>query len=213
MSEQNGKPKSRRGDPRPAPLVCERHQLASLAGVHVDRISEYRAAGMPCLYVGGLGGSPDDRRSKYDALQAMQWIRANRRGRLDAMEEKALLDRSRREDVDYRLLIRKGEYVSRRETELAFANVVRAARDRLLSIPSRVKHRMPEISNAGLRLLDELIRGTLEDLAAGLSHAADDLAAPIMPDSAPPTGGSAERASAEHDAGDETSVKALIDSP
>ncbi len=149
-----------------APVVVSRQQLASILGVHPDRISEYTAAGLPVLHRGGVGGGLE-RRSQYDAVACAQWVRAHRPGTFDAQKEKARRDRSTAELNELRLAERKKELVSAKDVELVWSRHVVEARTQLLGVVSRFKGRRPGATQEDLRALDVLIRESLEALADG----------------------------------------------
>ena len=58
-----------------------------------------------------------------------------------------------------------GELVERRVVELSWSRHIVEARNKLLSIPSRLKQRRPDLSREDLAALDGLIRECLDELA------------------------------------------------
>lgn len=152
---------------RPKPVIVDRVQLAALIGVHVDRITEYRLAGMPCLQQGGLGGRAEDKRSLFDAIAAVRWVRANRGATFDAIAARAALDRKRQEEVELRLELKRRELVPVRAVESSWTALVTAARNHLLGIPHRVRFTRPGLTDEDLDAIDQAIRQALEELAVG----------------------------------------------
>ena len=60
---------------------------------------------------------------------------------------------------------RERKLVNRDEIENLYAQKVVTVRDKLLSVPARFKLHVPEVTDAGLIVLDQLIRETLEELS------------------------------------------------
>jgi phage terminase Nu1 subunit (DNA packaging protein) len=67
--------------------------------------------------------------------------------------------------AELRVARESGELVEVREVELRWSQLIVMARTKMLAIPSRVKQRLPHLSNADLLVLDVLIREALEELA------------------------------------------------
>lgn len=68
-------------------------------------------------------------------------------------------------ELDYR--VKAGELVPVEEVEAKFVDAVTAAKTKLLGLPKRIQQRMPHISVEDVRVIHELVREALEDLAYG----------------------------------------------
>jgi phage terminase Nu1 subunit (DNA packaging protein) len=150
-------------EPQLAPVPVDRHALAAILGVNADRVSEYAAAGLPTLTPGGRG-----RRASFDAIASARWVRRHRSSGLDAQRARAGLDKARREEVELRLAVKRGELVSLRDVEQRMARGIIQARTHLLGLPTRAKQRLPHLAPGDLTVLDALVREALEELASGV---------------------------------------------
>lgn len=157
-------------------MIVTRHQLAAILGVHPDRVSEYGQAGLPVLHRGGVGGSQEQRRSRYDAIACAQWVRRHRPGMALAQEARAQLDIRRREEIEQRMAVKAKRLVPADGVEELLTRHVVEARNALLGVPSRLKGLRPDLSREDLRAVDTLIRETLTNLATGLGRRADTAA-------------------------------------
>jgi hypothetical protein len=69
---------------------------------------------------------------------------------------------------------RRGELVDANEMAEKFVEVVTVAKTKLLGVPARVKQRLPHVATEDIRLIDELVREALEDLADGEGDREED---------------------------------------
>ena len=146
-------------------VIVNRHQLALILGVHPDRVSEYGQAGLPVLHRGGVGGSEESRRNRYDAISCAQWVRRHRPGGVDALDARARLDVKRREEIELRLQVKRREFVRALEMDLRWTAIGAQLRTTLLGLPTRARQRLPHLTAADLVVLDGLVREVLDEFA------------------------------------------------
>jgi phage terminase Nu1 subunit (DNA packaging protein) len=58
-----------------------------------------------------------------------------------------------------------GKLVSKKDVEETWANIISLSRTKILSIPSKAKLRLPNLTHADIATLEVLVRESLEDLA------------------------------------------------
>ncbi len=87
--------------------------------------------------------------------------------------------RARREEADARRAVAQakmaehelerlqGKYVEVAVVKDAYVREVTAAKTKLLGVPTRLKQRRPDVANDIIRLVDDLIREALSDIADG----------------------------------------------
>jgi phage terminase Nu1 subunit (DNA packaging protein) len=148
------------------PVIVDRQQLAQILGVHPDRLSEYAHAGMPVLHRGGVGGAAETRRNRYDAIACAQWVRRHRPGTFDGHQERALLDKRRREEIELRMKERSRELVSRTAVEELLSRLIVEARTAFGGLHARIASRHQLDRRIVLDIADE-VRQILSDLADG----------------------------------------------
>jgi phage terminase Nu1 subunit (DNA packaging protein) len=147
--------------------LLTRHELAQAFDVHIMTPVKWQEAGMPVAERGSKG-----RPSRYSLPAVVSWfIQRELRARgidngaaLDPLRERALLDRSRREAIDFELARRRGEYLLVRDVELMHARQIIAAKGQLRAIPSRAAQRL-NMGRAGAAVIAELVDCALEELA------------------------------------------------
>lgn len=166
-SQPDARTAARPGESAPPPVIVGRQQLAAILGCHPDRISEYTHAGMSVLHRGGVGGDEGHRRSRYDAILCAQWVRRHRPGSVLAQEQRALLDQKRREEIELRLQVKRGEVISTAAVKADWSRHIITAKNKLLGVPTRLKGRRPDVLRADVEAVDALIREALEELADG----------------------------------------------
>jgi phage terminase Nu1 subunit (DNA packaging protein) len=80
-------------------------------------------------------------------------------------EEQLRAARAKREAEELELAARRGELVPAAEIEAAIAEEYAAVRTKLLALPTRAKQRLTHLSPADVRVLDDLVREALGELA------------------------------------------------
>jgi phage terminase Nu1 subunit (DNA packaging protein) len=148
------------------PVIVDRQQLAQILGVHPDRLSEYTHAGMPVLHRGGLGGDAHSRRNRYDAIASSQWVRRYRPGMVDSQQERALLDKRRREEIELRMKERSRELVSRLAVEEMLSRLIVEARTAFSGLHARIASRH-QLDRRIVLDIESDVRQVLDDLADG----------------------------------------------
>ena len=87
---------------------------------------------------------------------------ARRRREIEALKQA----RVKREADELELRIRKGEMRSVKELQASLEDVLTAVKVKLLSVPSRLRQRSADIAPQDVALVEELVRESLEELAA-----------------------------------------------
>jgi hypothetical protein len=113
--------------------------VADAFAVHPQTVTGWESQGMPTRERGRRG-----RRSGYALRDVVAWYIGRElaaRGvangaRLDPLHERALLDRQRREGLEFDLAIKRGEYAPVVDLERRFSARVLIARDRFRALPS-----------------------------------------------------------------------------
>jgi phage terminase Nu1 subunit (DNA packaging protein) len=183
-------------------VPVSRYQLAAILGVSADRVSEWRASGMPALVDGGLGGGPEARRSTFDAVACASWVRQNRGRAHAAIDELAKLNAARTAEIGLRLATRSGALVPMAAVRLDWANHVVACKGKLRGLPHALRQECPDATDEILRALDRLIEAALNALADGTADADEDATRAMIRDGlgAPSANGSnGHPASGVHD--------------
>jgi phage terminase Nu1 subunit (DNA packaging protein) len=68
--------------------------------------------------------------------------------------------------AELELAERKRDLIPAADVAAKFVEVVTSAKNKLLGVPARVKQRLPHISADDVRVIDDLVREALEDLAS-----------------------------------------------
>jgi hypothetical protein len=102
----------------------------------------------------GAPPPPDDVPDYYDSRAKREAAAARR--------ETALADLA---ELD--VLERKAELVPAADVSARWVEVVTVAKTKLLGLPTRIKQRLPHISANDVRVIDDLVREALENLADG----------------------------------------------
>jgi phage terminase Nu1 subunit (DNA packaging protein) len=146
-------------------------ELAEIFAVDRNTLAGWTRAGMPVAHRGR--GS---RGHQYDVGGCVRWLRARERAEYEralAVAKAAspvLAARARKWTADARrseleVKKREGELVLLADYERAEAGRIVLARNHLLGLPTRAKQRLPHLSTADVRAIDELVRESLEQLA------------------------------------------------
>lgn len=155
-----------------------RRELAEAFGVHMMTVTKWERDGLP-IAERGRKGKP----SRYRLSECMQWyigreVSAATGGdeKLSPATEKALLDRKRREELELKIMVRRGELVEAEEAAREFADCAAAVKARLRRIPDAVADRVLKVKSphAVKALLLTEIDEALEELAAQEPDVDDD---------------------------------------
>lgn len=153
--------------------LLTRPDLAAALGVAVRTTHKFELDGMP-IAVKGAPGKP----TRYDLPQCIEWLIARRvashgpEGELNPQRERALLDQARREELELKIRVRKGELIESAEAEREFADIAHSVKSRLRAIPSSVADRVLGLSSPAhvqQFLLNE-IDAALTELARGFTE-------------------------------------------
>jgi phage terminase Nu1 subunit (DNA packaging protein) len=150
--------------------IVTRRGVAELFGVHAITVTKWEREGMP-IHVRGARGRP----SMYRMPDVITWyteraVRA-RGGSTDEapspIEQRALLDAKRTEELDLRIRLRKGELIEAEEAARDMANVATATKARLRRVASANADRAAMKPAAVVsRIYAEAVDDALRELAA-----------------------------------------------
>jgi len=86
-------------------------------------------------------------------------------GLLDRIQEAALLDRRKREELEIKLAERKGELLPVSAVVEALNSLNAAVRSKLLALPNRIRSNNPQMTPRQVQQLDESVREILTELS------------------------------------------------
>jgi len=129
--------------------LATRRELAEAFGVHMMTITKWERDGLP-IAERGRKGKP----SRYRLAECMQWYisrevqsQGGADEKLSPANEKALLDRKRREELELKIMVRRGELVEAQEAARDFAECAAAVKARLRRIPDAVADRLVKLTD------------------------------------------------------------------
>jgi len=154
--------------------LLDTRTLAAAFGVKPVQITRWRNDGMPVAVDGGRGRS-----SRFRLRDCLRWyvereLQARGVGEavaLSPQSQRALLDAARREEVDLRLQLKRGELIEVAKVRRFSFEVSRTARDRILNVPDRLADELAATTDprlVHLRLSAEL-REALTALSADIA--------------------------------------------
>lgn len=127
-----------------SPVLVTRLQLADLLGVNPRTASRLLEEGLPVAKAGKGGAA-----SLFDVKECFAWFLNRERAQLAGNEEgmspqkaRALLDQKRREELDLRLQVRRGELVPAADVHREFADAANQVKARLRRIPDATAERL-----------------------------------------------------------------------
>jgi phage terminase Nu1 subunit (DNA packaging protein) len=130
--------------------LATRRELADVFGVHMMTVTKWERDGLPIAELGRKG-----KPSRYRVADCMQWFVAREvkaRGggdeQISPQHEKALLDRKRREELELKIEVRRGELVEAADAARDFAECAAAVKARLRRIPDAVADRVLKVTDA-----------------------------------------------------------------
>lgn len=159
-----------------------RRGLAEAFEVHMQTVTGWEQEGMP-VELRGTRGRP----SMYRLKDVIAWridreLRARgaaEGSKLSPQEQRALLDEKRREELDLRIRLRRGELVEADEAARDLANVASATKARLRRIPDAAAERLVSAAAAGPSRVRALLLGEIDDALRELAaHGEPDGEAP-----------------------------------
>lgn len=144
--------------------------LSDVFGYSVPTLIKYRSAGMPVLReAAGAGKS-----LAFDTVEVHRWLvqRAveqsapdEDREALDSERELALLRRSQRELNEIKKAEQEAELIPADDAVRAWSAILTAFRSRILSVPPRMRSRLPDMPDAAYDELQHLLREALDELS------------------------------------------------
>jgi len=141
-------------------MMVSIQQLSELTGIDRRKVR-------PRLSDAGLQAEPGPSNAMhYDSRAALSVLLCDAI-RLDPSQERAKLDQARREQIEARLQAERGELLPADEVATVWADQVRIAKERLLSLPARVAPallRLDEIRDVE-RVMRDALLSVLEELA------------------------------------------------
>lgn len=164
------------------PLLVPRARLADLLSVNARTIDKFMVDGLPVAVPGKPGKA-----AQFDVKACVAWLIERAKasmigegGDLSPNQERALLDRRRREDLDLKLAERRGELVEIATVARDFAEVANTTKSRLRRIPDAVADRLVGVAAGGplpvrallLAEIDEALRELAERAAPAEGTAA-----------------------------------------
>jgi phage terminase Nu1 subunit (DNA packaging protein) len=151
---------------RPAPRLLTRREIAEAFNTHMQTITKWEAAGLPIAERGSRG-----RRSRYALPAVVAWYvnresqaRGVGNGALDPLHERALLDRQRRQALEFDLAKKRGDFVPLRAVELRWSRRIIEARNQMRGLPSRARQRL-NLSLTDASVLADMVDQVLGELA------------------------------------------------
>lgn len=145
--------------------VFTRRGLADAFGVHMQTITGWEQEGMP-IKLRGLRGRP----TLYTLKDCLAWrierelaARGVDAAALSPQNERALLDRKRREDLELRMQVRRGELVEASEAAKDLANVASATKARIRRIPDAVADKVLTAAKRGPAFVKALLLMEIDD--------------------------------------------------
>lgn len=168
-------PKENRG-------LFTRRALAEAFSVHMQTVTGWEQEGMPVETRGSRG-----RPSMYRLADCLEW-RIQRElaargvgetGVLDPIQEKALLDSKRREELEMKIAVRRGELVSVADEARRNADVATAVKARLRGIPDAIADQVATAARLGPAVVKALLLDKIDDALRELAALADR--APVAP--------------------------------
>src|SRR5262245_1216042 len=119
--------------------LIDRRAVAEALGVHPQTVTKWESAGMPVAARGSRG-----RPSRYDLAACIRWhvarelkARSVAPAAIDAKAERALLARRRREELELRLAVRRGELLEAAQVTRDTFEAFRILRDTIQNVPAR----------------------------------------------------------------------------
>lgn len=157
----------------PFPFVT-RPQLAKVFSKDPRTIAKWLEEGLPVARR-GRGGRP----SLYSLPHCIKWMLARElEGRetstehLSATDERALLDRRRREELELKLQVRRGELVEVSAVRAEYADLAVAVKARLRAIPDAIADQIAAAASAGPASAKALLLARIDDALRELARGA-----------------------------------------
>jgi len=155
-----------------APMLLTRRELAVLFSRDSRTIARWLEDGLP-VAAAGKGRRP----AKYDAAACVQWVIqreiasvAGTGEGLSPQQERGMLDRKRREELELKLRVRRGELVERETVEGEFAGCATATKARLRRVPAAVADRVVSTAREGAHAVKALLLAEIDEALLELAR-------------------------------------------
>lgn len=156
-------------------LLATRQQLAVIFAVDPRTIAKWLDEGLP-VAARGRGGKA----SLYPIPACVQWVVKRERARvteeakaLSPAQERAALDRVRREELELKMQVRRGELVEVDQVAREFADAANAVKARLRRIPDAVADRLVAQASRGPAPVKALLLVEIDDALRELARTAE----------------------------------------
>lgn len=135
--------------------------FARLVGISQPEVSQLIRKGVLTR-----GGTAAQWHKEYlDNLRKVAAGWQSKTGQLDRIQEAALLDRRKREEIEIKLAERKGELLPVAAIVEALSSINAAVRSKLLALPNRIKSNNPQMTPRQVDQLDQSVREILTELS------------------------------------------------
>lgn len=140
-------------------------ELADLLGVSVETVCALALKNIVIRVSRGRYDMPESVRRYCAHLREVAAGRGGEKGVLDLTEQRARLASEQADLAALKAAQIRGELVPAGEVEARWRGVLTALRSRLLAVPSRVRSRVPHLSQTEVDALDGEIRDALVELS------------------------------------------------
>lgn len=145
----------------PKAKAATREEFARLMEISAQAVTEHVRKGV--LTRGAPIGQWLVEYGRHMAKVAAGW--KSQSGEVDRMLEAALLDRSKREEIEMRIAEKRGALIPDDLFIDGVSETFNAVKTRLLSIPNRLRARCPHLTVEDIAQFEEEIRATLTELS------------------------------------------------
>lgn len=162
------------GAPAPGALLTRR-DLAAAFGVHMQTVTKWERDGLPIAELGRKG-----KPSRYLLPACIQWF-INRElsakgvdtAATTPQQERALLDRQRREEIELRLQMRRGALVSAEEAARDLSDCANTVKARMRRIPDAIADRVLSVAEHGPYAVKAILLKEIDEALSELAKRAD----------------------------------------
>lgn len=172
------RPRPPKADPA---LLATRLQLGKIFGKNPRTIAKWLEEGLP-VAVRGRGGKS----SLYPIPQCVQWVFKRELaalggdkpgGELQPLQERARLDRVRREELELKMEVRRGELMPCDQVAMEFADIANAVKARMRRIPDSIADRLIAVASRGPAPVKGLLLGEIDDALRELAREVEQVIA------------------------------------
>lgn len=147
------------------PDVCSKTDLSVLLGVSIRTLTDLAATGV--LVTAPKKGTYLTKPSVQNYVKKLQLAASNRaeEQRNPLNDEKLLTERVTREIQEMKLAQIKGEVLSLDEVSENWSSFARKVKTAVLAIPTKLRQKLPHLTNADGDVMRKTVRRILQDLA------------------------------------------------